>query len=351
MADARRLLGWFGSHARDLPWRHEPREPYAVLVSELMLQQTQVERVVPCFEAFVRTFPSVEALAAAPVEAVLEAWSGLGYYRRARLLHEAARQVSAAGAVFPESAAELERLPGVGPYTAAAVASLAFGEPCPVLDGNVLRVGARVLALGGSRDGTTTRGAVRAWVQGLMAESGATGPVNEALMELGATLCTPRSPSCPACPLAGGCRAFSLGRAEDYPPPRPRREIERLEWVAACCVAAATGRWLLREVSDGPVLLGLWLPPLFAADGAEDPVEAARRAVPLATTGGRLAAPVRHSITFRRIRVRPVRLEAPEEGLPAGSGWRWADPAAPGLATSSLLGKLVRALHEREDPR
>ena len=141
------LLAWFEANARVLPWRGSPRDPYLVLVSEIMLQQTQVDRVIPRFVEFADRFPNFNRLAAASEEEVLTLWSGLGYYRRARMLHRLAREVLSRGGKLPSTAAELETLPGVGPYTAAAVASLAFGEGVPVLDGNVMRVGARVLAM------------------------------------------------------------------------------------------------------------------------------------------------------------------------------------------------------------
>ncbi len=338
---SRRLLEWFRGARRELPWRYEPRDPYRVLVSELMLQQTQVERVIPRFEAFVDRYPDLEALAAADEERVLEMWSGLGYYRRARLLHHLAREVAAAGGDLPRSAAELERLPGIGPYTAAAVASLAFGEAAPVLDGNVLRVASRVLALDG--DPRTARGRRRIldWVSDLM-RGQPPGEVNEALMELGATVCRPAGPACHRCPLAAACAARAEGRPEAYPPARRTRSVEDHRWVAAC-VVDPEGRWLLRRVAEGPILRGLWLPPLGDLEDGVDPVERARGLAGVPTGSAEVGATVDHGVTHRRIRVVPVRLEA--LGRPAPSrDHRWWGPGSELPATSSLLAKVVEAV-------
>ena len=336
------LLDWYAAGARDLPWRREPRVPYHVLLSELMLQQTRMDRVVPRFSSFLERFPSLHALAAADEEEVVAAWSGLGYYRRARLLHRLARQVVAGGGALPGTAAGLEELPGIGPYTAAAVASLVFGEAAPVLDGNVLRVGARVLALDVAPQQAAGRRRILDWVAGLF-EGREPGRVNEALMELGAVVCRPASPRCGACPLAEGCRAAAEGRPDAYPRPRRQRAAEERVWVAACCVGDE-GRWLLRRVDDGPILRGLWLPPLGELVVRADAGAAAAELLPLPVlVVGRPLAAVRHDITHRRIRVVPVVVKVDGAGT-LRAGWRWADPGSPEVATSSLLWKLVRAV-------
>ena len=341
MTLAKRLLAWYRGNARPLPWRNEPRHPYRVLVSELMLQQTQVDRVLDRFEAFVAAYPDLATLAAATGEEVLAAWSGLGYYRRARMLHHLAREVRAGTGALPTSAAELAELPGVGPYTAAAVASLAFAEAIPVLDGNVLRVASRVLAFAGDPRTAAGRETLLRWLRPLVEEGGPPGLVNEALMELGATVCRPTSPHCARCPLAPDCRARAQGRPERYPPPRRRRAELAVTWVAACCVDAA-GRWLVRQVTEGPILRGLWLPPIAALDPGASPEEVAHCLVPV-----RLSAPpqplasVRHSITHRRITVQPVRLALSSTRSASVTG-RWVDPASPTVPTSSLFSKLIK---------
>lgn len=340
MTLAERLVAWYRDNARVLPWRGEPRDPYRVLVSELMLQQTQVDRVRPRFEAFINAFPDLATLAAAPEEAVLAAWSGLGYYRRARMLHRLARALAAAAGTLPRSAAELARLPGVGPYTAAAVASLAFGEAVPVLDGNVLRVASRVLGFAGDPRNAAGRQALLGFLRPLV-EEGPPGRVNEALMELGATVCRPSTPLCGRCPLIEHCRAKAEGRQERIPPPRRRRDGLALSWTAACCVDAG-GRWLVRQVSEGPILRGLWLPPIAELAPHDDPELAARRLVPGELVGPPRRLPaLRHSITHRRITVHPVRL-ALEAGAAAAASGRWIDPSTLSMPTSSLFFKILK---------
>ncbi|MEN8164824.1 MAG: A/G-specific adenine glycosylase, partial [Acidobacteriota bacterium] len=196
------LVEWFGEHARSLPWRTEPRDAYRTLISEIMLQQTQVDRVAPRFVEFVRRWPDLEALSAASEDDVLALWSGLGYYRRARMLHRLAREVVGSGRDrLPENIEALRGLPGIGDYTAAAVGSLAFGLEAPVLDGNVQRVVARVTAFEGDPRTIGARTHMKAWVEQLF-PGHHPGVVNEALMELGATVCTPSGPRCGSCPLS-----------------------------------------------------------------------------------------------------------------------------------------------------
>jgi A/G-specific adenine glycosylase len=330
------LLAWFDARRRDLPWRGAfPRDPYAVLVSEIMLQQTQVERVTPIYARFMARFPALPALAAASVDAVRAAFTGLGYYRRAGLLHAAARAVVARGA-WPATFADLRALPGLGEYTAAAVAAFAFGGADPPVDGNVMRVAARLTAQALPAGAPALRAAAAALARDLHAAA-ATPAVYEALIELGATVCVPAGPRCPACPLAAGCLA-AAGDPARYPLPRPRRAAEEHRWVALW-LAAPDGRVLLRRQRRGPVLVGLWLPPFAPLAPAADPAAAA--AALLAEAGGRgplapLAA-VAHSITHRRITVLPYAGTAPAA---AGRDFKLCDPAAPRVATSSLLAKL-----------
>ena len=338
---AQLLLEWYRRHARTLPWRREPRNPYDVVVSEFMLQQTQVDRVVPRFESFVERFPTFETLAEALEEEVLEEWSGLGYYRRARMLHHLAREVAQCPGGLRRTAGELQKLPGIGPYTAAAVASLAFGEAEPVLDGNVMRVGARVLAMELDTRSAKGKRQLDAWVLGLM-DGEPPGQINEALMELGATVCTPTEPGCGQCPFESVCSARMLGRQQEIPPPRRRRPTESLRWAAAC-VIAEDGFWLLRKVEEGPVLRDLWLPPLVEIEEGDDPEKKAARLVPFASISSPgCGSTVRHNITHRKIDVIPVRFVAARSD-PTSGAWRWVDPRNPGVPTSSLLAKLAGA--------
>ncbi len=255
MDESEKLLRWFESQKRLLPWR-ESREPYGVWVSEIMLQQTQVQTVIPYYLSFLRQFPTVEDLAAAPLEQVLAAWSGLGYYRRARQMHSAAKMIAESLDGFPSSSRELERLPGVGPYTAAAVASIAFGEVVPVLDGNVERVMARRLALAEDPKQSAVRKALFGAAASVL-DSEQPGESNQALMELGATICRPKRPVCDECPLKQDCLAQQQGNPESFPAPRRRRTIERFE-LAVAVVRRDSSILLFRRPEESALMAGMW---------------------------------------------------------------------------------------------
>ncbi len=256
----RSLTAWFDDNRRDLPWRKQ-RSAYRVWLSEVMLQQTRVSVVEAYFLRFVARFPDVASLAAASEDEVLSLWSGLGYYSRGRNLHRAARAVAGDhGGRFPNTAAGLRALPGVGDYTAAAVASLAFGERVAVVDGNVARVLARLCDDAAPVDTPAARDRLRARAAALVEGADASGPVNEGLMELGALVCTPRSPSCGACPWAGACRARAAGTAASLPKKSPRRARKQLH-VASVVVVDDAGRvWLEKRERDG-LFGGLLEPP------------------------------------------------------------------------------------------
>jgi len=251
-AVAARLLRWYGAGHRDLPWRRT-RDPYRIWVSEIMLQQTRAETVMPYYERFVERYPSVAALAAAPDEEVLASWSGLGYYSRARNLHKAARLIAGS---FPGSYQALRELPGVGDYTAAAIASIAFGLPHAVADGNVLRVIARVTGdpadIGAARTRARFRGIAQQWL-----DRRRPGAFNQAMMELGATLCLPRVPRCGACPLAAVCAAHREGRTAQLPV--NARKTAPVKIAMAVAVVSRRGRVLLwQRAADSRRLAGFW---------------------------------------------------------------------------------------------
>jgi A/G-specific adenine glycosylase len=338
------LLAWYDRSRRDLPWR-ATRDPYRVWLSEVMLQQTRVEVALPYYQRFLARFPSVEALAAAAEPEVLALWSGLGYYRRARQLLGAARQVAARGG-FPETPAGWRELPGVGDYTAAAVTSICFGATVPVLDGNVERVLARVLALAGDPKGAAARRRLLAAAAELV-DPARPGDSNQALMELGATVCTPRRPRCLACPLLSGCRAAAAGEAERYPAPRPRRAAEARTLLAA--VAESRGRVLLvRRPAGASLLAGTWEVPWVEAGGGTAAGRRAAAALLAARYGGRWrlspeVARVRHSITFRalEVAVHRAKVEAGRE-VAEGTEAGWFDAAGRReLPLSSLVGKVL----------
>lgn len=251
----RKLLDWFRIHARDLPWRRT-RDPYAIWLSEVMLQQTQVAQGAPYYERFLEAFPTVSDLAAADEEHVFKLWEGLGYYRRARNLHRAARAiVSDFGGRLPRTAEAWRTLPGVGRYTAGAVASIAYGERVAVLDGNVKRVLSRVCDVAESIDAPATESALWAIAESLVSES-SPGDFNQAMMELGARLCLPRNPDCEACPIQAHCRAYALGLQHERPVRTKRRSAPRFELVAA--VIVRRGRYLLGKRKADGLLGGLW---------------------------------------------------------------------------------------------
>ncbi|HEY8092073.1 MAG TPA: A/G-specific adenine glycosylase [Polyangiaceae bacterium] len=266
---ARKLLSWYGRIRRDLPWRRT-RDPYAIWVSETMLQQTRVETVIPYYARFLASFPDVLSLAEAPEERVLALWSGLGYYRRARMLHAAAKVVTKEhGGTLPGTEGELRELPGVGAYTAGAVASIAFQRRAALVDGNVARVLSRLFAI--EEDVRSAAGSARVWaeasrlVAGLPAEDGTPGDWNQALMELGATVCTPRTPSCHACPVAQACLARRRDLVEVLPR-TPARKRPRAEQRVAI-VLASRGEVLLARRRQALLFGGLWEVP--AADRSD----------------------------------------------------------------------------------
>ena len=308
-----------------------------------MLQQTRVETVIPFYEAFLARFPTVNDLAEAPIEAVLAAWSGLGYYRRARQLHRAAQEVAAAGGRFPETVENLLGLPGIGPYTAAAIASICFGVAVPVLDGNVERVLARRQAEEGDAKSAAVRRRFVSAASDLLDPARA-GDSNQAMMELGATICVPKNPRCLLCPLTEGCRALALGATDLYPKARREKRSEEVSIVAVLVEDEKRRILLFRRPDDSTLLAGLWEVPWVEAAAKETASELARR------YGGswRLGAQVgtaRHGITYRDITV-AVHLgevgggEEIREGPEAG--WFGAEEIG-NLATSSLVGKILSA--------
>lgn len=250
------LTNWFAANRRCLPWRQN-RTPYRVWISELMLQQTRVDQVVPYFERWMARFPTLDALAAASVDDVLKLWEGLGYYSRARRIHATALLLvrERAGA-FPDTLEGLQALPGIGPYTAAAIGSLAYGLDAAVVDGNVIRVLARVFAFRGDTAGASGRKRLQGWADALLPH-GRAAEFNEAMMELGATVCMPRQPRCEACPLRKVCRAAAKGSPEKFPVKAARKRVPH-KHVGAAVIIDAKGRYLIAQRRHEDMLGGLW---------------------------------------------------------------------------------------------
>ncbi len=270
-----RLLPWFDRHRRILPWRNN-RTAYRVWISELMLQQTRVDQAEPYFRRFLKRFPSLKCLAAASQQDVLKQWEGLGYYSRARNLHKAARLiVREQHGRFPRELQSLQALPGIGAYTAAAIASLAFNKDHAVLDGNVIRVLTRLTGYPGELQRTETRRDLQAWADALLIKGDA-ARYNEAMMELGAMLCAPRNPRCAVCPLEGVCVARQAGDPESYPRRRPRGKVPH-KVVGAAVVVNRKGEVLIAQRLDSSMLGGLWeFPGGTLEDGETMPACVAR---------------------------------------------------------------------------
>jgi len=252
----RKLGAWYATAQRDLPWRRTT-DPYAITVSELMLQQTQVVTVIPYYERWIKLFPTWQSLAKAHESAVLKAWEGLGYYRRARNLHALARAVAAQGGELPRSEEGLRALPGIGPYTAAAIGSIAFGLPLAVLDGNVMRVLTRLLALSDDIARPDTRAKLQEIADRFL-DRRAPSNHNQAVMELGATVCLPHKPLCLICPLQNGCAGKD--RAEEFPVKTRVATEKRTETVA---ILRHRDRFYCEQVPEGKPWQGLWRFPDF----------------------------------------------------------------------------------------
>jgi len=337
------LLAWYSRARRDLPWRRS-RDPYRVWVSEIMLQQTQVERVRDYFVRFIDRFPTVESLAAADEHDVLRLWEGLGYYRRARQLHAAARQVVAEhGGAFPRDVAGLRGLPGIGRYTAAAIASIALDLPEPIVEANSRRVLARLAGHAASLDGPGGDEPIWALAAALVPRRHP-GRFNQALMDLGAMVCLPDRPLCGTCPLAKHCDAHRTGRTATIPARSPRRTVTPLHETAV--VVRRAGRVLVVRRGPGEWWEGLWDFPRVPCG-----VKAAARAVaadaalgPLACAAPRRLATLRHSVTHHRIELDVVSCAAARTGRTA-RGRRWVAIAAlPGLAMSAPGRRIARLL-------
>lgn len=268
-----RLLPWFAVNAREMPWRQN-RTPYRVWVSEIMLQQTRVDTVIDYYERWMKAFPDWEALANSSQSEVLKLWEGLGYYSRARNLHAAAAiVVSRYGGHPPALASELRRMPGIGPYTAAAIASLAFNQDEAVVDGNVIRVLSRLFAFGGETKAAAGKKQMQSWADELLVK-GRSGEFNEAMMELGALICIPRNPKCLECPLRAVCAAWAEGTPEKYPSAAEKRKIPHFT-VGAAVTVNSKGEVLIARRKQNDMLGGLWEFP----GGKQEPGETIRECI------------------------------------------------------------------------
>jgi len=339
------LLNWYDANARDLPWRRT-RDPYSIWISETMLQQTRVDTVIPYYSRFLARFPDVASLAKADLESVYSLWTGLGYYSRARNLHSAAQSVIADwGGKLPDRAEALRELKGIGRYTAGALASIAFDREEPVVDGNVIRVLTRFLGI--RADVGESKTVSHLWD---LAETLVLGPrpgdLNQALMELGATVCSPRSANCEACPLGKDCAARSTGEVAVLPIKKKRTPVRRVE--AAAVWIERRGRVLGVRRPEGGLLGGLWELPGGELEIGEAPADGLRRCLAeslgLRVSGIEAAGSVQHLFSHRRLRLHVFRA-AKVSGRVKRSGFdahRWLAPS--GLAALPHGGPTRKAL-------
>jgi len=353
----RHLLTWFALTARDLPWRRT-LDPYAIWVSEIMLQQTQVKTVIPYYGRWLRELPDLARLAEASPDRLHKLWEGLGYYTRVRNLQKAAQAIVARHeGRFPRDFDAILALPGVGRYTAGAVSSIAFNEPRPIVDGNVVRVVARLFALNGNPQGKAVAGqfwsqsarlveaASRLPLVALPAGSplqlaGNCSALNQALMELGATVCTPVNPRCPACPVRRSCVALETDRVAHFPESGKRPMTTRRRFAAL--LIRGGNKVLVRQRPAGVVNAHLWEFPNVELDLQEtDPVGAAARALKLKLVNARKLGVVRHSIT--RYRITLEAFAATQRGRPPRAVGTWKGPGQlRQLAFTAAHQKLAR---------
>lgn len=352
------IAEWFERFARPLPWRSTRRNPYRSLVSEFMLQQTQVSRVLGRFEVFVGTFPTIGSLARAAESDVLAAWSGLGYYRRARLLHTAARCiVDRFNGEVPADRAALLSIPGIGPYTAGAIASIVHGRPEPIVDGNVIRVLCRVH--GREVSANEPRTVKWCWEHAAIIARSADSPAltNEGIMELGATICTPRNPRCESCPLRDLCVARRTGRQDEIPKPK-RVAARRVIQHASVIIADSRGRVLVEQRPNHGLWASMWQAPTLERENSE-PITATEVAglvsIPRAASI-RLVRQFRHATSHRQIEATVWRLESPTRkelraAAAARHGSAYLDrEAIAALAVSNLQRRVIAVCEPQRSP-
>lgn len=317
---ATQLLAWYHAQKRILPWRDHP-DPYAVWVSEIMLQQTRVDTVIPYFEKWMKLFPSAKALASASEQEVLNAWEGLGYYSRARNLHKAAKVVvEKFNGELPRDLDDLRSLPGIGRYTVGAIASMAFGMDEPTLDGNLRRVFSRLFDVDEFAD--SPAGEKKLWE--LAAENlpkGKAGDYNQALMDLGATICLPKNPRCLLCPLIGLCKARENGTQEFRPVLKPKKAAP--SYVHAAAVIVERGRVLLSQRPAEGLLGGMWEFPNARIDGdpARALVKSLRSATQIQVKKKEALKIVTHAYSHFRVIVHPFRCD--KVSIPNAKNFKW----------------------------
>lgn len=343
------LLDWFHHQQRDLPWR-ETKDPYAIWMSEIMLQQTRVETVKPYFRKFLERFPTVQDMAAADVSEVLALWSGLGYYRRARNLHKASQMVvEVFGGDFPRTHEEVLSLPGVGRYTAGAITSIAYDLPYAAVDGNVHRVMSRLFCIEEARGSKELDKESWYWAEQLVQGEQA-GDFNQSLMELGAMICTPRSPTCMLCPIREHCEAYATGRSAELPLPKESKKVKELDVLWA--VLRRSGKLLLIKRPDQGLFAGMWeLPGLYLDKESETPVETLAAHIAqmgLTVTLQQTPTPYTHVLTHRKLNISLYQGRGVKGKLSLPrTEWQWISLAQlPELGLSSITKTILDQLRE-----
>jgi A/G-specific adenine glycosylase len=344
------LVGWYQAKKRELPWR-KTQDPYAIWVSEVMLQQTQVKTVLGYYERWMQRFPTLNALAAAADSDVLHVWQGLGYYSRARRLLAGARAVAEKhGGKLPRDVEALLALPGIGPYSAGAIASIAFGLPEPIVDGNVVRVLCRLFALTGDPAKAPLKRELWQLARKLV-PADTPSDFNQSLMELGATICTPTSPRCPECPVARQCQALARGLERELPQLAKRRAPTQLR-TAAAYVRRGDSVLLRQLPPDAPRWAGLWVLPFAALSATEAATAGAARAlaeIDLNGTPQTMLRDVRHTITRFRITLSIVECSLTDP--PAKSPRFFTRAEVEQLALPSVHARVVGALWDKSDEK
>ena len=362
---ASKLLAWFQKEARDLPWRRT-RDPYAIWVSEIMLQQTQVKTVIPYWERWMRELPALQSLACARPQKIHKLWEGLGYYSRVRNLQKAAQViVEQHSGKFPEDFDQVLELPGIGRYTAGAICSIAFNQPRPILDGNVIRVLTRLCGLRNDPRERHTNGVLWDLAETLVVQAAALGStrkgvnpaashLNQALMELGAVVCTPRQPGCGACPIATDCVALRDGLVNELPATRPRVRVTQRRFLAFA--AKSNGRWLVRQRPKGVVNGQFWeFPNVEITNGEFDLRQAARAALGFSPKNLVPLLSLKHSITRYRITLEvfgaALERTASANASSARKPGRWLTrPQLDKLAFTGSHRKILSRLASLNDP-
>ena len=349
----RQLKRWYKNHARDLPWRRT-REPYHVWISEIMLQQTQVATVIPYFERFLKAFPTIKKLAAADEEKVLRLWEGLGYYRRARQLHKAAKQIVEKHAgKFPSRLEDVDALPGIGRYTRGAILSIAFEQREPILEANTIRLNARLLALEEDTSSKASQNALWAFAEDILPTK-EIGLFNQALMELGGAICTPKSPRCLLCPVASICPTRAAGLQAEIP--RPKKKMQYEELAETAVVVFKNRDVLLRRCKEGERWAGLWDFPRFTSatngDVHHDASEV-KRLSGIECEMDKEFASIKHGVTKYRITLSCRRAKFVSGRLQRKEEVAWVHPKKLADYPLSVTGRKIAKLlvSSASDPR